>query len=321
MSCAYYVVNDVRAGRRLRRGDISTESGRRHASRQIEDSLTYIRRIYSDYLSYGGISNFSGRVCEIGPGDNFGLALMVLGHGANSVVAIDRFYSRRDADYQRLLYQRLVDEHDWGRLFDGQVAEETIRDLDYRPGQAAETFFQSVQGSFDFIISRAVFEHLYDPVRALGDMERSLRPGGMLIHRVDLRDHGMFDGHHPLTFLTVGDGLYRRMTQYSGRPNRVLFPEYRNWLTRSGLNGDIVVTRLAGIEGEIDPAPWSVLDNSVRRRAIEAVNRIRPNLVPRFASLPDEDLAVAGIVLVALAGPAPAASDSLLRDELEDCPS
>lgn len=316
LSCIYYVVDDMRAERRLRRGDISTDSGRRHASQQIEASIAYIRRIYSDYLSYGGISAFSGRVCEIGPGDNFGLALMALGHGAKNVVAIDRFYSRRDADYQKRLYAQIVEDHHWSHLFDGEIAEETIRGLDYRPGQAAETFFRGANG-FDFVISRAVLEHLYDPVGALDDMERSLNPNGMLIHRVDLRDHGMFDGHPPLTFLTVGDGLYRRMTQNSGRPNRVLLPEYRKWLDRSGMDGDIVITRLVGVEREIDPVPWSALDDTLRRKAIEAVNQSRPNLTPRFASLPDEDLAVAGIVLVARASRGTAASGSSRPNEME----
>jgi SAM-dependent methyltransferase len=318
LSCLYYVASDIRAGRRLRRGDITTDSGRRHASQRIEDSLSYIQRIYDDYLSYGKIGSFSGRVCEIGPGDNFGLALMALGHGASSVVSIDRFYSRRDARYQEQLYERLRQDNHWDHLFEGPVAEDTIRGLDYRPGQAAETFFRDNEGCFDYVISRAVLEHLYNPVHALADMKRSLCPGGMLIHRVDLRDHGMFSGHHPLTFLTVGEGLYRRMTRHSGRPNRVLLPEYRDWLAQSGLNGDIMVTRVVGVEDEVRPAPWSELDAEARGKALEVVGRIRPKLAPRFASLTDEDLAVSGIVLVAKDGHEPVVSGASSKIEMEN---
>lgn len=68
-------------------------------------------------------------------------------------------------------------------------------------------------------------EHLFDPVAALDGMLEALRPGGTLVHRIDLRVHGMFRGQHPLTFLTLPDAIYTRMTRNSGRPNRVLFPD------------------------------------------------------------------------------------------------
>lgn len=299
LTCLYYVVDDIRAGRRLRRGDIATDSGRRHSSQRIDESLSYIRSVYSDYLSYARIDRMAGRVCEIGPGDNFGVALMALGYGAREVVAIDRFYSRRDEEYQRHLYERLVHETGWRDLFDGPIAEESIRGLDYRPGEPAETFFRDQQGSFDFIVSRAVLEHLYDPLGALRDMERSLAPGGTLIHRVDLRDHGMFANLHPLTFLTVGDPLYRRMTRNAGRPNRVLLHRYRDWLARSSLDGEILITRLAGVTQEVGPAEWDALHRRDRDLAVECVRQVRSGLAPEFAALPDECLAVSGLVLVA----------------------
>ncbi len=302
LTCLYYVVDDARARRRLKAGDIETDSGRRHATRDIDSSLAYIKRIYEDYLSYAGIEAFDGRVCEIGPGDSFGLALMALGSGAQSVVAIDRFYSRRDLGYQKALYQRIADEHDWHQLFDGDVSEGAIRGLDYRPGCAAEVFFRDAQDCFDFIISRAVLEHLYDPLAALDDMSKRLEEGGMLVHRVDLRDHGMFENHHPLTFLTVSDGLYKLMTRSSGRPNRVLVHEYRQWLDRSSLDGEILVTRLAGVPEEIEPVRWAHLSDDLRARAIDRVREVRPRLARRFAALPDEVLAVSGFVLVARNG-------------------
>jgi SAM-dependent methyltransferase len=299
LTCLYYVVDDIRAGRRLRRGDIATDSGRRHASQRVDESLAYIRRVYSDYLSYARIDRMAGRVCEIGPGDNFGVALMALGCGAREVVAIDRFYSRRDEDYQSHLYERLVRETGWRHLFDGPITEKSIRGLDYRPGEPAETFFRDQHGSFDFIVSRAVLEHLYDPLGALDDMERSLAPGGTLIHRVDLRDHGMFANLHPLTFLTVGDHLYRRMTRNAGRPNRVLQHRYRDWLAQSSLDGEILVTRLAGVAQEVGPAPWDALCQRNRDSAVECVRKVRGDLASEFAALSDECLAVSGLVLVA----------------------
>ncbi|MBT3927138.1 MAG: hypothetical protein HOF33_09155, partial [Rhodospirillaceae bacterium] len=93
--------------------------------------------------------------------------------------------------------------------------------------------------------------------------------------------------------------LHRRMTRGAGRPNRVLINAYRDWLTRSGLSGKLTVSRLAGIAEEIEPAPWAALDKSATSRAVACVRAIRPRLTAQFKAMADEDLAVAGLVLVA----------------------
>lgn len=300
-SCLYYLVDDWRAGRRLAAGKIETTSGARHLSLSVGDSVAYIRNIYSDYLTYGGVERLGGRIAEIGPGDNFGLALMLLANGAEEVDAIDRYYSQRDPEAQRAIYQALAAEETAESLFDSAPGETTMRGLSYHPGIAAEDFFAERAASYDGILSRAVLEHLYDPIGALDDMARALKPGGRLIHRIDLRDHGMFAGHHPLTFLTIAESWYRRMTRQSGRPNRVLVHQYRDWLDNSGLDGNIRITRLAGVEGEFGPSAWSDIPTELRDTALASVRQIRPRLASPLDKESDEDLAVAGIVLTAKA--------------------
>ncbi|MBT7294026.1 MAG: methyltransferase domain-containing protein [Rhodospirillaceae bacterium] len=299
LTCAYYLFDDWRARRRLANGRLETSSGARHAELDIDASLDYVERVYGDYLAYGGVKHFSGSVAEIGPGDSFAVALRCLGGGAKHVHAIDRWVSERDAEAQRRIYSALAERNNLDHLFDGAPGEDTIRGLTYHAGQPAETFFRTCGLSFDAILSRAVMEHLYDPLAALDDMAACLAPGGIMIHRIDLRDHGMFAGHHPLTLLTLGDGLHRRITRGAGRPNRVLINAYRDWLTRSGLSGKLTVSRLAGIAEEIEPAPWAALDKSATSRAVACVRAIRPRLTAQFKAMADEDLAVAGLVLVA----------------------
>jgi len=296
--CAYYLYDDWRARRRLAAGQLTATSGARHAKLDIAASLAYVERVYGDYLAYGGIKNFNGSVAEIGPGDSFAVALRILGNGAEHVHAIDRWVSRRDADAQRRIYSALSERYDLDHSFTGAPAEETIRNLTYHAGQPAETFFRDCGLQFDAILSRAVMEHLYDPLAALDDMTRSLKPGGIMIHRIDLRDHGMFAGHHPLTLLTLSDGLHRRITRGAGRPNRVLVPAYRAWLARSGLTGEISISRLAGIDQEQDPAPWETLDEGAKALALASVRAIRPRLSGQFKTMTDEDLAISGLVLV-----------------------
>lgn len=299
LSCAYYLVDDWRARRRLAAGKLETGSGARHAGLDTNASLAYVERVYGDYLAYGGLQGFSGSVAEIGPGDSFAVALRILGGGARQVHAIDRWVSRRDGQTQRRIYAALAARYDLGHLFEGAPAEDTIKNLTSHAGQPAETFFRTSGLEFDAILSRAVLEHLYDPLAALDDMAAALAPGGIMIHRIDLRDHGMFAGHHPLTLLTLADGLHRRMTRGAGRPNRILIPAYRDWLERSGLTGGLTVSRLAGISEELNPVPWTELDADAKSRALACVRAIRPRLSARFSAMAGEDLSVAGLVLVA----------------------
>jgi len=291
------LLTDLRSGWRLRRGDIGTDSGRRHGDLDVARSVTYIEDVYCDYLTYAGIDRFSGTLCEIGPGDNFGVALLAMAGGAERVVAIDRFYSRRDDEHQNAIYCALAARHDLVDQFDGEPTEETLRHVEYHAGQPAEDFFRDRKGAFDFIISRAVLEHLYDPISALDDMADALKPGGMLVHRIDLRDHGMFENMHPLTFLTIPEQIYRRMVRNSGRPNRVLLSAYRDWLKRSGLDGDVRITRLAGIREQLPPTPWDGISPELRQDALEKVEAIRPSIAKSLQSNSDEDLCVSGIVL------------------------
>tara|TARA_B100001093_G_C26836825_1_gene1018714 strand:- start:169 stop:1119 length:951 start_codon:yes stop_codon:yes gene_type:complete len=300
-SCLYYLYDDWRTGRQIALGNIETESGARHSLMSTKDSISYIRKVYNDYLAYGRVQKFQGRIAEIGPGDNFGVALLLLTHGAEEVDAIDRFYSKRDHDTQWKIYSELCSEEGLENPFLGDPGEITLQGLGYHPGVAAEEFFAARREYYDVILSRAVLEHLFDPIGALRDMAKSLKPGGILIHRIDLRDHGMFPNHHPLTHLTINELIYRRMTSESGRPNRILIHRYREWLEESNLDGKICITRLAGIKNEFKPVCWDDIPNRTRNKALTAVQQVRPKLARNLRNVSDEDLAVTGIVLTAKA--------------------
>ncbi len=290
-TCAWYLVDDWRARRRLAAGRIETRSGRRHADLDLDASIDYVERVAADYLAYAGRARFVGRLAEIGPGDSVGVAVMALARGAREVHTVDRYRTVRDGTREAAILAALAQRH-------GLLVASPCGVVEHA-GVAAETFFARTDLTFDWIVSRAVLEHLFDPVAALDAMCARLAPGGVMVHRIDLRDHGMFAGHHPLTFLTVPDWAYQRMTRGAGRPNRMLLPNYRDWLLRSGVSGSIRVTRLVGIEGEVGPAPWDALDHGSRRRALAEVASMRPRLAASLRTIADEDLAVAGIVLVA----------------------
>src|SRR2546425_7636918 len=56
---------------------------------------------------------FHGRsILEAGTGDNFGLALTFVAGGAKRVVTVDKFYSKRDPEQQRRIYQAMRERLD-----------------------------------------------------------------------------------------------------------------------------------------------------------------------------------------------------------------
>ena len=152
LSCVAYIAHDWIFGRRLAAGRIETDSGRRHSTLDLDASLGYVEKVYSDYCSYAGVGGFSGTVGELGPGDSFGVALLLLHGGAREVHAIARYYSRRDPEQQQAIYRALATRHQLGDRFRDGHDEDSIRGLSYHAGEPAEAFFRQSGIRFDAIL-------------------------------------------------------------------------------------------------------------------------------------------------------------------------
>ena len=303
-TCAYYLADDVLKGLRFRAGKIDTESGTAHAGRSTDSSVQYIERVFADYKQYSGMTRFNGRVAEVGPGDNSGVGLMFLADGCRDVDLVDRFYSKRNVEQHTEVYRALVAQSPVlvsMCIDDATLGEASFPGLrrHYGPDASAEEFFLHSSG-YDLIVSRAVLEHVYDPTTAIRRMAAALTPGGMLLHKVDLRDHGMFsEFFHELKFLEVPDSIYPAMSRGAGRPNRVLVHRYRLALDDVMPEHDILVTRLAGV-GDIDPhLRYEHIASSLRERAVAYVRSVRHRFARSFRAVSDEDLSVAGIFITA----------------------
>lgn len=276
-----------------------------HRGRHLASSLAYIRAVFDDYKLYSGVTSFHGRVAEIGPGDNCGVGMLFLNDGCESVDLLDRFRSIRDRAQQATIYGALLDEEPARaqRLGRYNISDDTsFLGLTWHDGEdaAAERFFTAEHGRYDYIVSRAVFEHVYDPILAFRCMFDVLNLGGMLLHKVDLRDHGMFTpDFHELKFLEVPDWLYPHMTRSSGKPNRVLIAHYRSVLEELGMKYSIKVTCLAGI-GDITPhLEFNDIPADQREKSLTYIRSARSRFATSLQSMSDEDLCVAGIFIVA----------------------
>ena len=305
--CAANVVDDQRTRLAARNGAAESTSGSTHDTFSLDQSTAYIDEVFGDYLAYGelGSGELEGAsVLELGPGDNFGVALRFLAAGVDRVVATDKFASVRDPGKQRRIYEATLGRLDPAERTRAEAAIE-LDGLSFDPerlrvleGVAVEEASGALSGErFDLIVSRAVLEHLYDLDAAFAAMDGLLRPGGTMLHKVDFRDHGMFTdgGMHPLTFLTVPDRLYSLMSRNSGRPNRRLADYYRAKLGELGYEYTLLATK--PIDGEEIVPHATELEVGPQTKSL--VEEIRPGLAPRYRGLSDEDLATAGIFLIA----------------------
>lgn len=302
------LADDLRWGLNLKRGKIDTDSGAIHSTFSEEKSLRYIEEVFQDYKHYGNITNFYGKIAEIGPGDNAGIALLLRADGCEKVDLIDRFYSHRDPNQQNKIYESLSKIYPIGQYRIGEGwNDQNLSGVKWKTGQAAEEYFKSFAQEFgdgyDFILSRAVLEHLYNPLKALSDMVGCLKPGGKMLHKIDLRDHGMFTPmHHELTFLNIPGSIYRLMTRNSGRPNRILVHRYREILKQlkyiNKIDYSILVTGLSGL-GEVSPhQKVENINVEDKQRAENYVKTQRRYLAKEFQEVSNLDLSINGIFLI-----------------------
>ncbi len=311
---AYKIYQNWLMRRRFASGMIESDHGSTHRTKTVAESLNYIDAQFSDYLTYSGLTEADlpgKRILELGFGDNTGVALKFIAAGAAQIVCVDKFYSRRSSDQERQIYvalrERLNDQE--RERFDSAIhisdgiafEDERLRIINGMDLQQAAASLTKDGAAFDLIISRAVVEEMFDPALVFRAADRLLAPRGLSVHKIDLSDYGIFSdgGMHPLTFLTISEGIYNRMSTDSGIPNRKLIGYYRRVMEELGYSSRIFITGVVG-RPPLVPHPEQIeLGLHYDKNTISLVDEIRPKLSKEFRDLSTEELMINGIFLVA----------------------
>lgn len=285
-------------------GYLATDSGTTHSEFSVEESLDYIENVFADYQRISNIPKFTGKIAELGPGDSAGVGLMFLAHGAEHVDLADRFYSRRSHEAHEKIYKSLAIKYPVLEKMLTTVKFNQFESLSnlkrhYGSKASGEVFFDENK-DYDVIVSRSVLEHVDQPQIVLRKMYKALKVGGVLIHKVDLRDHGMYTPYsESVKFLELPQWLYYMMTYGSGYPNRFLFHDYKKVLLELDAQSKFYISGLHGVEEDMSvgyklediPEQW-------KKHSIDFIERHRSKFSAVFKNVASEDLMVSSFFFV-----------------------
>lgn len=312
---AYKIYHNWQFKRRFASGDTESLHGSTHSHIPLADSLAYINTQFEDYLEYGQLTPEAlrgKRIFELGFGDNIGVALRFLAAGVAEVVCLDKFYSKRDKEQERQIYLALRDTLEGEELRRFDEAVDLTSGIETQADKIKCIYGVDIENAeelktaepFDFVISRGAIQDIFEPDAAFSAMDRILKPGGLMLHKIDLSDQGMFReyGMNPLTFLTISDSVYRLMAEGSGKPNRKKMSYYRGFLENLGYDVQLLVTDIIGRGGRGDLIPHKekiALGVDYSDESLSLVKEIRPKLSATFKEMSDEELLVDGIFVIA----------------------
>jgi SAM-dependent methyltransferase len=206
----------------------------RHPEGFMETGLQYL-----DLLKAHNVNVAGAVAAESGPGTYGPAGLALLNAGAKKVLLQEPFLRRIDPDrlksavrkFWEFLGGRIPAALPWENLFAGEG---------YHPDRVE---LQSVaahqtgcaDNSIGLLVSCSVLEHIRDIPPVFREEFRILKPGGALLHLVDLRDHFF---KYPFEMLTFSRFVWEKVLtspgKGSGYQNRLRADDYMSLLKASG---------------------------------------------------------------------------------------
>lgn len=268
---------------------LTRQTGRGAEGESPHEIADYFRRCFRDYFDIlqvapDGVAAYLSEkeILEYGPGDVPGVALLMVAHGARSVVCVDRFpllaLSPKNIEVMEILLEGMT----------GEVRQRAAQCF-MEEGKPASGFSSHIRylvrasglsglhHAVDLVISRAVLEHVDNLSATFSDMHAALRQGGVAIHDVDLKSHGLHR-KNPLDFLTWPPFLWSCMYAHKGVPNRWRVDRYRQAIDESGLQAIMMQPTLLADDADIA--------------------EVHPYLAAPFRGISDQDLSWLGFWVV-----------------------
>ena len=253
------------------------------------EKILPVLQTFLEMLALAGIRLQDKTVVELGPGQTPDLLFGSLLFGASKAVGLD-VTSYLDKDILRV--DHYAETVGWlseaqaegllpqsqaynGQRFAGQEMIPNGR-LDILMYDGVS--FPLDDETADIIWSKSVLEHVRDYRALISEMKRVLKPGGIMCHIIDLRDHSTLENDKDwLRFLRYSDELWdAMMSNRTCWSNRLRVSQWEDLLQEAGLQP---------------------VTSQKERDSFHAVFQ-REKLVEPFCGLDDEDLEVAWFNIV-----------------------
>jgi SAM-dependent methyltransferase len=181
------------------------------------------------------------------------------------------------------------------------IETNTHQSLFYLKNTSLEDLCTKIENeSVDFIISRAVLEHVENPQLCLSNMHNVLKKGGRMIHEIDFRDHGMFESYnlHPLTMLIFPEKTWKRATNNLGAPNRHLLPFYENILKKLDYSFEVTVVHTVFSDKKLHLRSFQVDSNF--KHQLQQIELYKHKLSKPYCDYKSEQLLVSAAIISAV---------------------
>jgi len=159
------------------------------------DEPAYVLKIFNEHISRANLDEkLQGKtLLEIGPGDSISTALVAACYGAKVILLDSGLFATTCMEK----YHKLVETLQSAGLTPPDISEaETLDDILAACGakylmQGLEDFSFLKDETIDLIFSQAVMEHVrkHEFFTMVCECFRVLVPGGVVSHRIDLKDH------------------------------------------------------------------------------------------------------------------------------------
>lgn len=181
-------------------------------------------RVYCEAGRRAAQSIAGKRVLVFGYGGSLGVALGLLEAGAEHVYLQDPFAPVRSARNRRLPADRMArffrgGPQDWHPCPERvTIVREHLPDIAPRH-----------EAAIDWIVSTSVFEHVADVESNIAACARIMRPGGINVHQIDLRDHYF---RYPFEMLCHSEKVWQKWLNASNNLNRWRLRQYETAFVR-----------------------------------------------------------------------------------------
>jgi SAM-dependent methyltransferase len=264
------------------------------------DSIVYAHRVYAETAALAARHGLVAprAVLELGPGVNLGALFCFVASGARKAAGVDvaPLPAAPFSFYETLRdYVMAVEGFAWWRAWTTHSpslasfpsvasfpdANKIFARIDFRSGITSEAL-PFGEMAFDLIYSVAALEHVADPRGTVAEMWRTLLPGGLAVHEIDLKHHGCAD---PLKFLEWDEVEWRGRARPYGADLSL------EGILNGAFTGEVFCNRLRQSDwiAAFSEAGFNV--EAVEPVIILDAAQVRPErFIPAFRSRPLDDL-------------------------------